>query len=90
VCPPLDGENATSTESPATGSWSDEETLALIEIWGEEDVQSALRGFYHNGDIYADISQRLCELGFPKTSEQCSWKVKSLRNIFQQSYERKK
>ncbi|TNN46064.1 Zinc finger and SCAN domain-containing protein 29 [Liparis tanakae] len=85
-----DGENGTSAEETATGSWTDEETLALIEIWGEEDVQSALRGFFHNGDIYADLSQRLCKLGYPKTSEQCRWKVESLRNNFQQSYERKK
>ncbi|KAK9525675.1 hypothetical protein VZT92_016360 [Zoarces viviparus] len=85
-----DGEIGTSAEKPATGSWSDEETLVLIEIWGDEDVQSALRGFIHNGHIYADISQRMRDLGYSKTSEQCRWKVKSLRNNFRQCYDRKK
>ncbi|XP_034381657.1 uncharacterized protein LOC117725905 isoform X2 [Cyclopterus lumpus] len=86
----MDGEIGMSTEKPTTSSWSDEETLALIEIWGDEDVQTALRDFVHNGHIYADISQRLCDLGFSKTSEQCRWKVKSLRNHFRQCYDRKK
>ncbi|XP_030576045.1 uncharacterized protein LOC115773444 isoform X2 [Archocentrus centrarchus] len=79
-----------SAEKPATSSWTDEETLALIDIWGEEDVQKALRGFVHNGHVYADISERLHDLGFSKSSEQCRWKVKSLRNNFRQCYERKK
>ncbi|XP_076009484.1 uncharacterized protein LOC143002949 isoform X1 [Genypterus blacodes] len=84
------GEIGASTEKPTASSWSDEETLALIEIWGEEEVQRALRGFIHNGHVYEDISERMHNLGFSKTSEQCRWKVKSLRNNFRQSYERKK
>uniref|UniRef100_A0A8C2ZHM2 Myb-like domain-containing protein n=1 Tax=Cyclopterus lumpus TaxID=8103 RepID=A0A8C2ZHM2_CYCLU len=83
-------EDSNGESKPTTSSWSDEETLALIEIWGDEDVQTALRDFVHNGHIYADISQRLCDLGFSKTSEQCRWKVKSLRNHFRQCYDRKK
>lgn len=79
-----------STEKTAPGSWSDEETVALMEIWGDEDVQSAMKGFVHNGHVYADISGRLHELGYSKTSEQCRWKVKSLRNNFRQSYDKKK
>ncbi|XP_040886126.1 uncharacterized protein zgc:113263 isoform X2 [Toxotes jaculatrix] len=85
-----DGEISLSTEKPAPSSWSDEETLALIDIWGEEDVQRALRGFIHNGHVYADISERMQDLGYSKTSEQCRWKVKSLRNNFRQCYDRKK
>ncbi|XP_078137669.1 uncharacterized protein LOC144537707 isoform X1 [Sander vitreus] len=85
-----DGEISMSTEKAAPSSWSDEETLALIEIWGDEDVQRALRGFVHNGHVYADISERMRTLGYSKTSEQCRWKVKSLRNNFRQCYDRKK
>ncbi|XP_017270412.1 uncharacterized protein zgc:113263 [Kryptolebias marmoratus] len=79
-----------STEKTSTGSWSEEETLALIEIWGEEDVQKALRGYIHNGHIYAEISERLHDLGYSKTPEQCRSKVKSLRINFRQCYDRKK
>ncbi|KAF6735239.1 Zinc finger and SCAN domain-containing protein 29 [Oryzias melastigma] len=85
-----DEESSLSAEKPATSSWSDEETLALIEIWGEEDVQKALRDFVHNGHVYAEISERLQDLGFLKSPEQCRWKVKSLRINFRQCYDRKK
>ncbi|KAM4569199.1 uncharacterized protein PAE49_008784 isoform 1-T1 [Odontesthes bonariensis] len=85
-----DGETSESAEKPATSSWSDLETLALINIWGEEEVQKALRGFVHNGHVYAEISDRMHDLGFSKSSEQCRWKVKSLRINFRQCYERKK
>ncbi|XP_078138254.1 uncharacterized protein LOC139919797 [Centroberyx gerrardi] len=83
-------EISASSEKAAPGSWSDEETLALIDIWGEEDVQRALRGFVHNGHVYADISEKMHDLGYSKTPEQCRWKVKSLRNNFRQCYDRKK
>lgn len=79
-----------STEKPAPSSWSDQETLAFIEIWGEEDVQRALRDFIHNGHVYAEISERMQDLGYSKTSEQCRWKVESLRTNFRQCYDRKK
>ncbi|TNM91308.1 hypothetical protein fugu_019688 [Takifugu bimaculatus] len=79
-----------SVEKPPPSLWSDGEILALIEIWGEEDVQRALRGSVHNGYVYAEISERMQDLGFSKTSEQCRWKVKSLRNNFRQCYDKKK
>lgn len=79
-----------SMEKPLPSLWSDGEILALIEIWGEEDVQRALRGSVHNGYVYAEISERMQDLGFAKTSEQCRWKVKSLRNNFRQCYDKKK
>lgn len=90
VCLLLDGEVGMSTEKTGPSSWSDEETFALIEIWGDEDVQRALRGFVHNGHVYAEISERMQDLGYSKTSEQCRWKVKSLRNNFRQCYDKKK
>lgn len=76
-------------EKPPPSLWSDGEILALIEIWGEEDLQRALRGSVHNGYVYAEISERMQDLGFSKTSEQCRWKVKSLRNNFRQCYDKK-
>lgn len=83
-----DGE--TSGEKPASGLWTDEETLALIDVWGDEDVQKALRGYVHNGRIYTEMSERLRDHGFSKSTEQCRWKVKSLRINFRQCYDKKK
>lgn len=85
-----DALTSASMEKPLPSLWSDGEILALIEIWGEEDVQRALRGSVHNGYVYAEISERMQDLGFSKTSEQCRWKVKSLRNNFRQCYDKKK
>lgn len=79
-----------SAEKRVSSLWTDQETLALIEIWGEEDVQRSLRGFVHNGYVYAEISERMQDLGYSKTPEQCRWKVKSLRNNFRQCYDKKK
>ncbi|CAN9508453.1 unnamed protein product [Ophioblennius macclurei] len=81
-----DGES----ERPVSSLWTDEETLALIDVWGDEDVQKALRGYVHNGRVYAEISERLRDHGFAKTTEQCRWKVKALRINFRQCYDRKK
>lgn len=85
-----DGDVGMSAEKRVSSVWTDEETLALIEIWGEEDVQRSLRGFVHNGYVYAEISERMQDLGYSKTPEQCRWKVKSLRNNFRQCYDKKK
>lgn len=85
-----DGDIGMAAEKRVSSVWTDEETLALIEIWGEEDVQRSLRGFVHNGYVYAEISERMQDLGYSKTPEQCRWKVKSLRNNFRQCYDKKK
>lgn len=86
----LDAETRESRQKAPRASWSEEETLALIEIWGEEDVQKALGGFIHNDNVYDEISERLQDFGFSKTPEQCCSKIKSLRVNFQQCYEKKK
>lgn len=78
-----------SAEKSVSSLWSDEETLALMDIWGEEEVQMALRDF-DNGEIYSEISEKLYDVGFSKTSDQCSWKIHSLRNHFRHCYDRKK
>lgn len=84
--PETDGET-TSTE---TGLWSDEEVRTLIDIWAEEEIKKSLRGDLHNGEVYANISEKMVALGYSKTSEQCCFKVKALRSAFRQCCDRKK
>ena len=38
------------------GSWSIEETKALIVVWGQESIQKQLESIHKNRDIY----QRIC------------------------------
>ncbi|KAL0962925.1 hypothetical protein UPYG_G00347210 [Umbra pygmaea] len=85
-----DDDNNKMSERTSPGSWSDPETLALIDIWGEDDVQKVLRGLVHNGHVYNDISEKMHDRGFSRSPEQCRWKVKFLRNNFRQCYDRKK
>jgi hypothetical protein len=83
-------DNYTTSERITPGSWLDPETLALIDIWGEDEVQRVLRDFVYNGPVYMDISEKMHDQGYSKTPEQCRWKVKSMRNNFRQCYDRKK
>ncbi|XP_005164569.2 uncharacterized protein isoform X1 [Danio rerio] len=73
-----------------TSSWSDSETVALIDIWADDEVQEALRESVHNSHVFADIAEKLNSQGFFKTPEQCRWKIKNLSKNFRQCYERKK
>jgi len=53
------------------GSWSIEETKALIAIWGQENVQRQLDGVHRNCDIYQCITMELEDKGYAKTWQQC-------------------
>ncbi|XP_048862595.1 ATP-dependent (S)-NAD(P)H-hydrate dehydratase isoform X2 [Brienomyrus brachyistius] len=67
--------------------WSDVETRALLNIWGEQDVQMALDGNFRNSHVYRDVAGRLGEMGFDRTPEQCRIRVKSLKRQYYQAKE---
>ncbi|XP_063315874.1 ATP-dependent (S)-NAD(P)H-hydrate dehydratase isoform X1 [Pelobates fuscus] len=67
--------------------WSDMETRALLDIWGEADVQSALDGNFRNSHVYRDVAARLGELGFERTPEQCRIRIKGLKRQYYQARE---
>ncbi|KPP71150.1 hypothetical protein Z043_109967 [Scleropages formosus] len=67
--------------------WSDVETRALLHIWGEQDVQTALDGNFRNSHVYRDVAGRLGEMGFDRTPEQCRIRVKSLKRQYYQAKE---
>lgn len=67
--------------------WSDMETRALLDIWGEADVQSALDGNFRNSHVYRDVAGRLNELGFERTPEQCRIRIKGLKRQYYQARE---
>ncbi|XP_075056113.1 ATP-dependent (S)-NAD(P)H-hydrate dehydratase isoform X1 [Mixophyes fleayi] len=67
--------------------WSDMETRALLNIWGEADVQSALDGNFRNSHVYRDVAGRLSELGFERTPEQCRIRIKGLKRQYYQARE---
>ncbi|XP_052367733.1 zinc finger and SCAN domain-containing protein 29-like isoform X2 [Oncorhynchus keta] len=62
--------------------WSESETLALIELCGNEEVQKSLRGCVGKGHIFADIAEKLATIWQFKTAEQCHLRVKRLRKTY--------
>ena len=60
-------------------TWSEEETLELIEVWGEGAIQVMLEGSKRNKDIFVRISRTMEASGYQKTGEQCNTKIKKLR-----------
>lgn len=62
--------------------WSDAETRALLNIYGEHDVQTALDGNFRNSHVYRDISGRLGHMGYDRTPDQCRVRVKSLKRQY--------
>lgn len=76
--------------SAEKGQWSDEEVRTLIDIWAEEELTRSLGVDVQNGQIYANISEKMTGLGYSKSYTQCCLKLKELRSDFHQCSERKK
>lgn len=62
--------------------WSDEETLNLLDIWGNDSVQRALKGCLKNRHIFTQIAQKMAERGYMRTVEQCQTRIKRLKKCF--------
>ena len=60
-------------------TWSREEILKLIEVWGEDNVQAQLNSCKRNQEVFAKVSTVLLEAGHNKTSSQCRDKIKKLK-----------
>ena len=65
--------------------WTDEETFKLIEMWGEDSIQSQLESCKRNKDVYMKISRKLNEAGYQKSSDQCRGKARKLKNTYRKS-----
>lgn len=64
--------------------WSDEETRNLLDIWGKDSVQRALKGCLKNRHIFTQIAQKMAERGYMRTVEQCQTRIKRLKKCFRQ------
>lgn len=65
-----------------TTAWTEQETVALVEVWAEDDVQHGLKTCVRNGHIFADISERMTAVGWPRTAEQCHSRIKRLKKSY--------
>ncbi|XP_051543858.1 uncharacterized protein LOC127434867 isoform X2 [Myxocyprinus asiaticus] len=69
-------------------AWSDAETLILLQLWGDEQVQQNLQRCPHNGHIYSEISAKLNAHGYPRSAEQCQTRIKRLKISYRQCRDR--
>lgn len=73
---------AGAADEQMNAAWSEEETVALVEVWAAADVQHSLKTSMRNGHVYADISEKLASLGYLRTAEQCQLRIKRLKKTY--------
>ena len=61
--------------------WTEDETKALIDCWGEGNVQSLL-DYLRNRSIYERIAAEMAKRGYNKSRKQCRVKVKNLTQSY--------
>lgn len=79
-------EGSFSAVKDAKVPWSDEETLHLLDIWGKDSVQRALKGCLKNRHIFTQIAQKMAERGYLRSVEQCQTRIKRLKKYFRQNH----
>ena len=70
--------------------WKDEEVYKLIELWGDDVIQSQLEGCKHNREVYEKISKSMKEAGYNKSSDQCRDKAKKLKADYRKTKDKNK
>ena len=66
-------------------NWTEEETVQLISLWGEESIQDQLEQCSKNRRIYDKISAGMKEAGYERTTVQCRDKIKKLRGFYKKA-----
>ena len=69
--------------------WTEEETLKLIELWGEDNVQAQLEGCKRNAQVFERISCEMKDIGYDRTGVQCREKIKKLRGEYKKIKDKK-
>ena len=60
-------------------AWTEEETVKLIELWGENNVQAQLESCTRHGSIYQSLATEMQAAGYSRNAVQCRDKIKKLR-----------
>lgn len=63
-------------------AWTEKETLALIEEWGDERIQEQLEGCTRNKAVYEKVARALDASGHNRTAVQCREKIKKLKKDY--------
>ena len=66
-------------------SWSEEETLCLLNIWKEEMIQEHMDDTVRTNAVLRIISELLASSGYERSVEQIRGKMKKLRESFRKA-----
>ena len=69
--------------------WSADEIKVLLNLWAEPGVQEQLRSTQRNERVFAQLSSELATHGFDKTTSQCRFKIKQLKQKYKHVREQK-
>ena len=58
--------------------WKNEETRALLRVWGEDWIQQTINASKRNKPVYVKTAVEMAELGWEQTWEQCRTKRKNI------------
>ncbi|XP_054760858.2 trichohyalin-like [Lytechinus pictus] len=65
--------------------WEDVETLCLLNIWREKNIQEQMDGTVRNKTVFRKICQLMKERGFERAEDQIKRKIKQLRASFRKT-----
>ena len=66
-------------------TWEDDETLCMLTLWAEPEVQAELKSKVRNKPIYSRLARRVAAAGYPlRDGEACRDKVNRLRRSYRQ------
>lgn len=63
-------------------TWSKEEILKLIDVWGDDTIQAQLQDCTRNQKIFEKVARELNEAGYERTFQQCRDKIKKLKGEY--------
>uniref|UniRef100_A0A8C6UXV6 Myb-like domain-containing protein n=1 Tax=Neogobius melanostomus TaxID=47308 RepID=A0A8C6UXV6_9GOBI len=63
-------------------TWSDKETVILLEIWGDSQVQENLQRYPQNTPVYSEIAEKLAACGYRRSTDQCHTRIKRLKALY--------
>uniref|UniRef100_A0A803TTZ2 Myb/SANT-like DNA-binding domain-containing protein n=1 Tax=Anolis carolinensis TaxID=28377 RepID=A0A803TTZ2_ANOCA len=64
--------------------WRLAETRALLDIWGQQNVQEALQVMHRNLEVFEEIADEMMARGHDRNAEECRAKVKMMRLKFKE------
>ena len=73
------------------GTWNKEETLKLIEIWGDGATRAQLEGCKHNQEVFDKIAKEQIEAGYmyQSSGKQCRDKIKKLKSEYRKVHDKR-